>query len=128
MNDGFTDGEPVEREIQRWQKLEESRRRRQKVVTSFKVRPRQLWDLPSVARSTCAANWLFGRFQRDKAVPRWLLGSYRYGMADGHMRELYAKPWWTGADVAKVVALLEHFTKHLRVQRERVRVKDQDQR
>lgn len=115
---------PREEQIARWQAVEESRNRTRKVAESEGLELHPLWHLPTVRHATCAANWCFGRFPKDREATRLYLGSDYDGLNEA-LRAAFLKAQWTKEDEATVVHVLERMSdfwpyplRHRRLQRD----------
>lgn len=66
--------QPSEAQRIRWKAVEDSRNRIRKVADSDGLELHPLWQLPTTRHATCAANWCFGRFPKNREAARLYLG------------------------------------------------------
>lgn len=96
-----------EEQIRRWELIEAGKSRKRRVADSEDMGLHPLWRLPTVRHSTCAANWLFGRFPAQKAAVRTYLGGDVYETLNKDLKETFLKSQWEEDDLKKVTRALE---------------------
>lgn len=103
-------GDPTAEQVHRWMLLESSRNRKRNVGVHDVIAPHSLWELPTRRHSACAANWIFGRYLKNKSAVCWFMGTRNYETADSALPSSFEKPEWSEAEKELVCHALKQMS------------------